>query len=443
MDEMEQLAFKNRFVRQLVQDLDNFEASDATPQVISGPDNLILLQVSLEEWIQLTSSVFTGADICYPDKSDTVRWILYRAVEQPMDLCALIAQCIENSPETRAAIRDLVLTDPEINQHINDLAFEQAMSLSERGENILKPEACDPGFLFNQASVLVQLLHDLSEDIFEAIEVGTNQAERAQLLASGIPGVGLAPFDEIIGLADQLVEEIAEDYAGAYDEGLFDDIRCKIFCAIKDDCELSLDKVIGVYEELFSDAIPSDPLSAFLAVITYLSNGDLPTDAPVYAMHLLVLTAMRMSSEVLGIDFTRLALRVIAAGDESDNDWGILCEDCPPPPVGGLDIVAYEAWAPYVTWTFESMDGTDEWWRVRLLAGSPSGSFTGLSANEIDFYIMEEQITEGSFTNVREYNTGAVQTTAPFHDDILITVYFAAFGDVWPAEMRVRLRPVP
>jgi len=248
------------------------------------------------------------------------------------DVQAAIATLISSNPAVQDALRDFVTEDPEINQHISDLAYEQAMSLAERGENILKPEACDPGFLFNQASVLVQLLHDLSEDIFEAIEVGTNQAERAQLLASGIPGVGLAPFDEIIGLADQLVEEIAEDYSGAYDEGLFDTIRCKIFCAIKDDCQLSLDKVIGVYEELFLEEIPSDPLAAFLAVIQYLSNGDLPTDAPVYAMHLLTLTAMRMSSEVLGIDFTRLALRVIAAGDESDNDWEILCEDCPPPP---------------------------------------------------------------------------------------------------------------
>lgn len=329
---MERLAYQNRFVRELVQNLETYNGASCegtTPQVISGEDNVIILRVSLDEWIKLLSSVFTGADICYPDESDSVRWTLLRAVECPMDLCALIAECIANSEETRQAIRDLVTSDPDINQYITNTASYGVLSAENRGQDLLQTPDCDPDKLFNQCSVLVQLLHDLTEDFFEAVEVGTNALERASIVASGVPVVGqVIPIDELISFADQLIEEIQEDYIGAYDEALYDEIRCALFCATRDDCTLSLDGAIAFYETKLGEAIPDDPISALQAVIGFLNVGDFGTDAPVYALHLLMLALIRVGEEVLGVDFGVLAVRVLAAADDGNNDWLALCSDC-------------------------------------------------------------------------------------------------------------------
>lgn len=249
------------------------------------------------------------------------------------DVQAALATLISSNPAIQSSLRDFVIGDNAINQHISDLAAAEVLALENRLENLLKPEACDPGFIFNQTSVLVQLLHDLTEDVFEAIEVGTNQLERGDILVSAVPGIGgLLPFDEILALGDQLVEEVAEDYIGAYDEALYDDIRCGLFCLVKDDCELSIDRAINFYIERLGEEIPDDPVEAFRILLGYLIAGDFSTDAPVYSMHLFCLMAIRLSQNILGIDFGKLGLRITAAGDESDNDYEILCDECIEPP---------------------------------------------------------------------------------------------------------------
>lgn len=348
MDEMEQLAYKNRFVRQLVQDLNNYEASDVTPQVISGPDNLILLKVSYEEWVKLLSSVFTGADICYPSESDSVRWILLRAVEQPMDFCAMVANAINecedvrdavwgamqagigNVPSVQNAFREWWLADQQIrdtmDQRYNVPSVNDAVSTG----NILKPDQCLDDYIFNQCVVLVDLLNDVSIDIFQAVEVGTNQLERWGIFTSAIPATGqIIPVDEGLAFINQLVEELAEDYDGAFDTALRNEIACDIFCIAKDGCTLSLDQAIAYYQDKASTSISlEDPASTLQQIVSFIATGDFPGDVPVYAMHLLSLTLMKLAQKVFGVDFTSLYLQVIAAGDTPNNDWELLCDDC-------------------------------------------------------------------------------------------------------------------
>lgn len=247
------------------------------------------------------------------------------------EICSRIINCIETDTDVQNSIRDFILNDPAITQKITDIASNQVLSLEKRTTNLLKPEQCNPDYIFHQASVLVQLIHDLTEDIFEAIEVGTNQLERADILVGAIPAAGLNDTAATaFRVADQIAEEIQEDYMGSYDEGMFDTLRCAVFCACKDDCNLSLEKTIDVYKTLLEGEIPTDPIQAFVYVLQYIVTGDIPTDANVYIMHLLVLTAIQVGTNLLGIDFSRLANRILAAGDDADNDWEILCEDCPP-----------------------------------------------------------------------------------------------------------------
>jgi len=296
---------------------------------------LVPFMLSLNEYNVLANAVEVGRDIAYGEDSIPVLWLWLRNMREKVSICSMIIDCIMNDEDTKEAFRNFILNDPAINEHVETIAQNKVLSLENRTKNILKPEECDPDYIFNQASVLVQLLHDLSEDVFEAIEVGTNQLERADIFVGAFPAGGLNDTAAtVFRVADQLAEEIQEEYMGAYDEGMYDTLRCAVFCACKDDCNLSIVKVIAIYAELLNEEIPDDPIEALLAVMQFIATGDLPTDGAVYVMHMLILAGIQAGDEILGIDFSRMGNRVLAAGDEADNDWMTLCEDCdePPPP---------------------------------------------------------------------------------------------------------------
>lgn len=300
---------------------------------------------------QVLSALINGALVTYGDEWLQVVWYFLRNVEYPVSLCDEIAACIAENEGTRQAIRDLVTTDPDINQYITNIAQTAVLTALQRGQNLLKPDACDYGYTFNQASKFVFLLDQLSTDLFQALEVGTNGLERAEKFISAIPVVGgLLPFDEIINLADALVENVFEDYTGAYDQGMYDDLRCGLWCTFKDTCGLSIDEALAYYEDKLGETLPQDPIATISAILNFLLLGDIPGDAPVYAMHLLVIAAMRAGQELFGINFAQLGIRIVAAGDDIDNDWETLCEECVEPPVEDCyDFVGSEAdWEPWL-----------------------------------------------------------------------------------------------
>src|ERR1044071_379201 len=306
----------------------------------------LVFEFTQESFLKVLSALINGAALTYPDEWLQVVWDFLRNVEYPVSLCDEIAAAILSCEDVQLAIatlvgtpgpvqeavRDLVVTDPAINNYITELAELAILTAGQRGENLLKPGQCVPDYTFNQASKLVFLLDQLSTDLFQAIEVGTNSLERASLLISSIPGVGILPFDEILRFGDELVNNIQEDYAGNYDQGMYDDLRCGLFCSFKDSCELNIDEALAFYQDKLGSTLPTDPIETFSAIMQFLLTGDIPGDYTVYAMHLFVIAAMRAGQELFGINFAQLGVRIVAAGDDPDNDWETLCDDCPPPP---------------------------------------------------------------------------------------------------------------
>lgn len=323
------LDWKNRFEGDLTQPL----LLDGVYDPVLFPDEdtkiTVVHQISLAEFTKLYSAIIKGAILSYPNEYEQVAWIFLRAFEMPVDLCQLIADCI-NDPDSpsRQAVRDLVTTDPDINNYFQQISSVPVVGSEQLGQNLFKPDACELNFVFNMNSQMVTLLNSLSRDLFQAIEVGTNSLERASLVIGAIPGLGILPFDEILKFGDELVENIFEDYDGAYDEGMYDDLRCGLFCATRDSCTMTIEDVLNYYLDKLGESIPTNPIDTLQAIAQFLLTGDIPGETTVYAMHLLVIACMRAGQELFGIDFAQLAIRIQAAGDEPNNDWILLCEEC-------------------------------------------------------------------------------------------------------------------
>lgn len=390
------LAYNDRFVSSLVQEVDGVEGDCSTPFSFSAEGSYLVFRFTEEEFTKVFTALRNGVDLTYGDQANQVLWYFLRNVECPVSICDLITECITNNPGTRQAIKDLVMTDPDINNYITNITNQGGITVEERNKNLLKPNACDYGYTFNQASKFVFLLDQLTTDLFQAIEVGTNALERASTFVSAIPVVGgLLPFDELLTLADNLAENVYEDYQGAYTQQMYDDLRCGLWCEFKETCGLSIDEALAFYQDLLGQALPSNPLDTLGAILQFLGAGDIPGNYTVYAMHTLIIAAMRSGQEMFGIDLAQLGIRIVAAGDEADNDYEIICDECIPS--ANVKLIAADGF-PDNTVVWESTDGEFDTYLLKTVFTGNYAVMSAESVGLVGFYVHSaEQVTTDGY----------------------------------------------
>jgi len=341
---MEKLAYENRFVRQLVQTLDDYSEADCAdnpPQVISGPDNLIILRVSLEEWTRLVSSVFTGADICYPEISDTVRWSLLRAVECPVSLCDLIAECIATSPAVAQAIADLIAENETVQNALSNFVINDE-DITNNITNIVDgltsaqlagaiTSDCNNNVLAGQVITIVQRMHDYNLDALQIIEVGTNDEERIAAILEGIPVMGELPFGDILEAVQKLLEDFTENYSAAVTEEWKTSVEEDLYCLAKQKpgCALDYADLFNYFQARVGSNLTVESLIE--NVVTFLINGDFSTDDLVASgMFALQLAFVRVGKEFFGLDLPKFTSLVRDAGTSTEwEEWDDCAEtDC-------------------------------------------------------------------------------------------------------------------
>lgn len=312
--------------------------------------------------------------------------------------CIDIIPCIETDVDVRKAITDAVLSSPDMTEYITNIINNTGGIVpNQNNQNLLKPDACDKDAIFAQASTVVQLLHDITEDIFEAVEVGTNALERAELLINILGGGTRALIaDTILQWADIMAETVQEEYAGAYDTALYDELRCELFCRVDDSCVMTIKDVHNFYSDKFSGALPNNIWDSLKAIADFQILGDFPGDTVIYSMHLLIINLIMAGDNVLGIDFSRLGLRVIAAAATPDPTWETLCEDCAEVPNIRLEV--YPGY-PEDMLEFISNVGENSWWRVHRRGTGHYVTGAYRSVGLIPFYILESRDAYGLYWN--------------------------------------------
>lgn len=330
---MERLDWHNRFVKRLVQTLETYnEASceNPTPLVVSGEDNIIVLRVSLDEWRKLYSSVFTGSDICYPDESDSVRWILTRAVECPVSICEMIIDCIENDTDVQNALAAFLAS------HANGTQYpvgQQLPSGVASGNVLSGNEDCDPDVLWSQCIGLVQTANRMTVDFLETWETYTNTAEIADALVDAVPLVSLAVqgtgVPGLISYANTLIDSIAENYNADYTLEYEQQLACEIFCAAKDTCEVTIDMLCDVMNARIGNQLN---LANAAELILSLIDADIGGFNVADLYLAFFFNALKIANLVVPIRWgIENFIRAIAVFNEPNDDWMILCEDCAEP----------------------------------------------------------------------------------------------------------------
>lgn len=247
--------------------------------------------------------------------------------------CEDVADCIETNEQTRSAVQSLISeqatpgTQAPPGQRLPDAVWTQNQAVV--GD-------CNPDSFWAQCRKFVDYTVQAGTDFLEEIEVYSNAIEAASFIEA-VPVIGTivdeVQLDQALEFFDWAIEVIAELYAAADNETNRNAIACALFCAYRDECELSLEGVFNVLNERTGNVFTPESLDTLEDLIatatTLITSPTLPLDT--WIVFLMAMGRVASYLGVRGIDKT-LNLMLTIAADQPNDDWIVLCEDCPEPP---------------------------------------------------------------------------------------------------------------
>ena len=281
-----------------------------------------LLYKNIEQWyalggtgtqiMKLLSACEAGAELLYPDSKYDITYPLRRAIYCMPTFCEAVQSCIEGNP------------------NITNIIINLGGGKGEEGkEGVLPPvpeinpvtgETCDLDALFAYSTQVVDWVNDTITDIFERIEAATNSLELLNETLEMIPGLGwlAAPLD----VANVLQEQLAENYAAEFTSALRDELRCGLFCRLKQTCIVDWRTLYEYFGEVAGQQILEIDVED---IGEYFTTGVFSGSEIVYGSYWLVLGMLSFAGDVLGTNYDKFSKISASFLNDSDPDWNLLC----------------------------------------------------------------------------------------------------------------------
>jgi len=306
--------------------------------------------------------------------------------------CAKIIECITDDPDVRAALSawfvDASKNDPDVISAIN--AYNNYPSSTPRGEPLSETRmgedistaynpTCDLNILWSQCLGLVEETNAAIIDVLEKFEVFNNGAELLNSIISSIPLVSAAEvasgIDGIFELFNYYQEAFNEQYLAQYTTtfgGTRDQIACALFCACRDDCVITIDRVLTVLQERIEAYITIPPLELLADLITFAAGIDQDDSFVVDLAFWFGWKTLAVANYFFGgIASDVLPIVCELYADTPSSDWELLCTDCP--------SCAEPTWRivnPLGTdgGTYDQTDNMDGTWTIVFTSAFSSGA---------------------------------------------------------------------
>lgn len=293
----------------------SWQTTDSQEKVI------VTLELSLDEYVALASAIDVGRDIAYGSDTNLLWWIWTRSIN-PMSFCARVIECIQSDPDVASALMQFLSE----NGYGTGAGTPEAPSILIDNPPLAdgtQIPSCDNDNLFGGITQLVDLMHDMLVDAFEGFEAATGRTERIAAVLSAIPIVDVLPIDDLIEFADQLLENLSQDFDAQYTAEIRDEYRCDLFCATKDTCELDFQTWANYFASragaTFDNVSITDALDWFLF-------GTFTGDLVVHAAHAIMCQILAYASDFFDINMSWITKAVTAFMNDPDPDWNVLCE---------------------------------------------------------------------------------------------------------------------
>lgn len=189
---------------------------------------------------------------------------------------------------------------------------------------------CDSDILCGQVIQVNKYMIDLATDAIELMVLQTGELDLASVVAE-ITGIDELSIDAAVDFVKLLRDGIALNFDAEITDEYKDEIRCALWCACLDDCEISVRDIFKVFEKrvLRYFDTPGAVFATLQDLLTYLVQQELDGTIVADAMLFLVAGTGMLGASFFG-DIGTVHLEVILrqASDNPENDCGIDCE-CP------------------------------------------------------------------------------------------------------------------
>lgn len=314
------LSYAGKFIPELVQQSNEDNDCIAIENSFTFPDQTtkqtLIAQWSQEEFTEIFSAVLAGAMLISPDTYINTVDTFSRIIFCMPDLCELIAACIDNDESATALSLQQFLARNGYSRDFDnvDNAYP-VLNSTQTGENLLSGVPCTEPHLMAISRGLVRELNESTEDLLEIIEIITNPVELTEIVADQIPVAGMS-----IAFVAWIQDTLAETYTASYTQAVEDEIACALFCEAIDDCDLSLDDMIAVYQSLMDEIVPPDNVNDVVSLLEWAAGlGLTVTTATVAAFHYLLLQLLRFGAGIEGFEgMTSLKSTILSLASEQD-----------------------------------------------------------------------------------------------------------------------------
>lgn len=258
--------------------------------------------------------------------------------------CLDVANCIASDPFVASALAALMLSNTAIQDAIIQAnggvpvlggAYVPGVPLTDAQMNaqLNVPDACDPDVFWAQSDQYVTYLIDLGQDVLERLQL---YSEALASGASSVPGgqfIAKLKNGSTAGKVTEFLNWAVGTFKNAYESADTTDnrnaLKCAIFCAMRDDCLITIQGTLDVLNTRLGGVLsPGDleDLPALAeAMTTIVFNPSLAMDLWVLFLMATAKTAGLFGTQ--GIDETLQLVLAVASNDPS-NDWEMLCDDC-------------------------------------------------------------------------------------------------------------------
>lgn len=212
----------------------------------------------------------------------------------------------------------------------------QPLTEEESGQNLAggSNPTCNPDIVWAQCLSIVQFTNRLITDLFEQIESKTNVVELAQLFNS-VPFVRYVTNaigeEAAVDLIAYYQEAVSEGYLAEYTEAIEQEIACQLFCIARLDCNISVDLLDYVFSQRVASIVPDTP-GDLIELLALLAGISLSASDVVNLMFWFAWKGAKLAEFFIADAFSgtfNLQTLLNLAVNDANNDWVLLCTDCP------------------------------------------------------------------------------------------------------------------
>jgi hypothetical protein len=286
----------------------------------------LLTPLSVANW----ATRWFGSSVPSEDERQELIAIVQERLLTPMDICALIVDCIENSESVQEALRKFNNANGIPNG--NGGANPFGVGIGE--DNILNGLSCSFDNIYGSCVAIVDYVEQTARDFVEVVLSDANAWGRIARAIDFIPLIGDLPIlDDLNDLIAWFAVNGTIAFDAGYTVGLRQELICDMFESACASCNLTPYAVYSAYAQ--NAGIPLNPEDVFQALVTNMLGL---TGNTAFAMGVCAMVAGALASggAVLGLVGLH-GLTTIAASGNPDGDWSLYCEDCDYTPTGCVE----------------------------------------------------------------------------------------------------------